>query len=129
MKTATWRKTPFAHKFYHSRAWQDVRSFVWDRAHGLCERCLERGEYKPADVVHHKVPLSPANVDDPDIALNPDRLIALCNDCHTEVHRELGIGSMNGPAVVRPRVGFDRFGNVVELKEVGDDVYYYEERE
>ena len=37
-KTATWRNTPFAHKFYHGKPWQDVRNFVWDRAHGLCER-------------------------------------------------------------------------------------------
>lgn len=121
-KTATWRKTPFAHRFYHSKAWLDVRSFVWDRAHGLCERCLERGEYKPADVVHHKVPLSPSNMDDPDISLNPDRLIALCHDCHTEVHQELGVGMLGSAKPAVRRVGFDRFGNVVELKEIGNDV-------
>lgn len=114
-KTATWRNTPFAHRFYHSKAWQDVRSFVWDRANGLCERCMERGELKPADVVHHRVPLSPENMGDPDIALNPDRLVALCNDCHTEVHRILGVGAMNGVKEDRPRVGFDSEGNVVKL--------------
>lgn len=121
-KSPTWRKTPFAKPFYHSRAWQDVRSFVLDRAHGLCERCLEKGVYKPADVVHHKVPLSPENMNDPDIALNPERLIALCDDCHTEVHQELGIGAMNGPKPVKPRVGFDKFGNVVELREERLDI-------
>ena len=114
-KTATWRNTPFAHKFYHSRAWQDVRSLVWDRAHGLCERCMERGEVKPANVVHHKVPLSPENMDDPAITLNPDNLMALCNDCHTEVHQELGIGAMNGKKQEKPRVRFDDEGNVVRL--------------
>ena len=122
MKTATWRKTPFAHRFYHSKAWQDVRSFVWDRAHGLCERCLARGEYKPADVVHHKIPLSPSNMDDPDISLNPDRLIALCHECHTEEHKRLDIGVLGKKKGYVPRVGFDRFGNVVELREIGDDV-------
>ena len=113
-KTATWRNTPFAHQFYHSRAWQGVRSLVWDRAHGLCERCMERGIVKPADVVHHTIPLSPENMDDPDITLNPKRLVALCNDCHTEVHQELGIGAMNGNKQ-KPRVGFDEEGNVVRL--------------
>ena len=61
---------------------------------------------KPADVVHHTIPLSPENMDDPDITLNPKRLVALCNDCHTEVHQELGIGAMNGNKQ-KPRVGFD----------------------
>ena len=113
-KTATWRNTPFAHRFYHSKAWQDVRSFVWDRAHGLCERCLEKGDLTPADVVHHTVPLTEGNMDDPDVSLNPDRLVALCHDCHTEVHRQLGVGALNGRAD-RARVGFDEEGNVVSL--------------
>ena len=114
-KTATWRDTQFAKPFYRSRAWQDVRKVVWDRAHGLCERCMERGDVKPADVVHHKVPLTPDNMGDPDISLNPDRLMALCHDCHTEVHQELGIGAMNGVKEEEPRVGFDSEGNVVRL--------------
>ena len=115
-KTATWRKTPFAHKFYHSKAWATVRAFVWDRSHGLCERCAERGEMKPADVVHHTTPLNPDNVNDPDVALNPDRLLALCDECHTEVHKELGIGAFENSLAVEPRVGFDENGNVVRLE-------------
>lgn len=114
-KTATWRNTPFATKFYHSRSWQNTRAFVWDRAHGMCERCLEAGETKPADVVHHKIPLSPTNMDDPTISLNPENLIALCHDCHTEVHKKLGIGAMNSETVEKPRVRFDDNGNVVKL--------------
>lgn len=112
-KTATWRNTPFAHKFYHSRSWQDVRAYVWDRAHGLCEMCLERGEIKPADVVHHKTPLSEKNMGDVDVTLNPENLIALCNECHTEVHGRLGIGAMNGARRQETRVAFDEEGNVV----------------
>lgn len=109
----TWRDTPSAHRFYHSKAWANVRAFVWDRAHGLCERCLERGDIKPAKLVHHEIPLNSENVDDPDISLNPDRLVALCSDCHTEVHGLLGIGALNGALVVEPRVGFDENGNVL----------------
>ena len=114
-KTATWRNTQFAKKFYKGKAWQDVRKVVWDRAHGLCERCMESGEMKPADVVHHRIPLNPENIGDPDIALNPDRLVALCDECHTEVHQRLGIGAMNGRKEEEPRVGFDEEGNVVRL--------------
>ena len=114
-KTATWRDTPFAHKFYHSKAWQSARSLAWDRAHGLCERCMECGEVKPADVVHHRVPLSPENMDDPGITLDPGNLMCLCHDCHTEVHQALGMGAMNGRAPEKPRVGFDAEGNLVKL--------------
>ena len=114
-KTATWRNTQYAKPFYRSKAWQDTRAFVWDRAHGLCERCMERGEVKAADVVHHMKPLTEANVNDPDVALNPDNLVALCHDCHTEVHQLLGIGAMNGRKLEEPRVGFDSEGNVVRL--------------
>lgn len=114
-KTATWRNTPFAHEFYHSRAWQSVRQLVWDRAHGLCERCAENGDVVPADVVHHTTPLTVDNINDQDITLNPNRLQALCHECHTEVHQELGVGAMNGALAEEPRVGFDSEGNVVRL--------------
>ena len=114
-KTATWRNTPFAHKFYHSKGWQDVRKVVWDRSHGLCERCLEKGEMKPADVVHHRIPLTEQNMWDPEIALNPNRLVALCHECHTEEHKRLGVGALEQERVEKPRVGFDDEGNVVRL--------------
>ena len=115
-KTATWRNTPFAKPFYKSRAWSDVRSLVMDRAHGLCERCAEKGELKPAEVVHHVKPLTERNVGDPEISLNPDNLMALCHDCHTEVHQSLGVGAMNGPRKEEPRVRFDSEGNVIPLE-------------
>ena len=113
-KTATWRHTQFAKPFYKSRQWQDVRSVVMSRSHGLCERCMERGEIKSADVVHHVVPLTEENMGDPNISLNPGKLLALCHDCHTEVHQELGIGAMNGRKDEQ-RVGFDEEGNVVRI--------------
>lgn len=115
-KSATWRNTPFAAQFYHSAAWKGARQLAWDRAHGLCERCGAKGEVVPADVVHHKVPLSVDNINDPDVTVNPDNLVALCHECHTEVHQQLGIGAMNGRLVEEPRVGFDSEGNVIRLE-------------
>ena len=113
-KTATWRNTPFAKPFYKSRAWQKVRALVLDRSHGLCERCMERDKLTPADVVHHITPLSPENMGDPSITLDPANLMALCHDCHTEVHQQLGVGAMNGSRE-EPRVRFDSEGNVMPL--------------
>ena len=111
----TWRDSEKFKPFYKSAAWKRVRGKVWDRAHGLCERCADKGEGKPAEVVHHRIPLNDFNVEDPDIALNPDRLVALCHGCHTEVHQLLGIGALNGHPPEEPRVGFDDEGNVVRL--------------
>ena len=115
-KPQAWRYDPQFKPFYKRKAWRDVRAFVWDRSHGLCERCMEKGKVVPAEVVHHKIPLNSENVNDPDISLNPERLIALCHDCHTLVHQDLGIGALNGHRhELEDRVGFDEEGNVVRL--------------
>ena len=113
----TWRNDPQFKPFYKRKAWKDVRAFVWDRAHGLCERCLENGKVVPAEIVHHRIPLNASNVSDPDISLNPERLIALCKECHEEEHRRIGIGALNGHLhdKEKPRVGFDSDGNVMRL--------------
>ncbi len=53
---------------------------------GLCERCLEKGIVKAADIVHHIIELDDEKARDPDIALNFDNLQALCIECHNEIH-------------------------------------------
>ena len=58
----------FAEAFYHSTEWKKVREFV-----------LMRDRYK--------FRLSPENIWDPKITLNPDNLISLCKDCHFEEHK------------------------------------------
>jgi 5-methylcytosine-specific restriction endonuclease McrA len=114
-KKATWRNTPYAHAFYHSGAWKRTRALVWERDKGLCQRCMARGEITPADVVHHKVPLSETNMDDADITLNPGNLVCLCHDCHSLTHQELGVGALGTQAECEPRVRFDADGNIVRL--------------
>ena len=111
-----WRDSAAFKPFYKSKAWKNARGVAWDRAHGLCEKCMERGEIKPAHIVHHTIPLNEGNVSDPDISLNPERLIVLCKECHENEHRRLGIGAMNGRKEEEPRVGFDSDGNVVRLR-------------
>ncbi|MCI1244599.1 MAG: HNH endonuclease [Bacilli bacterium] len=36
--------------------------------------------------VHHKVHLTPENVGDPEISINQENLMLLCNECHNKVH-------------------------------------------
>ncbi len=53
---------------------------------GVCERCFMMGELTPATLVHHKVHLTPKNVNDPKVALSYDNFQRLCQDCHAFVH-------------------------------------------
>ena len=71
----------FAKAFYHSKEWERVRTFVLMRDRYVCRICG-----RPAQEVHHKIHLSPANIWDTTITLNPENLISLCKDCHFEQH-------------------------------------------
>ena len=79
----------FAERFYKSKRWKDCRAAYSKRAGGLCERCLAHGLFVPGKIVHHKIQLSPANINDPTVSLNFDNLELLCRDCHGEEHRGL----------------------------------------
>lgn len=80
----------FARKFYSSKTWQECRNEYMKRRHYLCENCLRKGIYKPAEIVHHKIELDPINIEHPEIALNFDNLEAVCRDCHNEYHDNHG---------------------------------------
>lgn len=76
----------FARAFYSSKKWQDCRNgYAAYRSH-LCENCLKRGIYKPGEIVHHKIEISPKTIDRPEIALNWDNLELLCRECHAAEH-------------------------------------------
>ena len=80
-------KDPAIEAFYASWAWRKCReSFMASRG-WLCEKCLAKGLIKPAVEAHHKVPITPENLDDPSVTLNHANLMALCEECHTAQHR------------------------------------------
>ena len=74
---------PWARSFYKSRAWQRCREAYIAYRHGLCERCGAGGK-----IVHHKVYLTPDNINDPEITLSFDNLELLCQECHNREHHE-----------------------------------------
>ena len=80
----------FARKFYSSKAWQECRNEYMKRAHYLCENCLRKGIYKPAEIVHHIIEIDPITIERPEIALNFDNLEAVCRACHDELHDNRG---------------------------------------
>lgn len=71
----------WAVSFYKSKAWEDCRFAFLQSKFGLCERCGGA-----ASIVHHKVRLTPQNINNPDVTLNWNNLEALCQECHNEEH-------------------------------------------
>ena len=93
----------FAKSFYKSKAWQRCRAGYVKSVGGLCEDCLKKGIYTPGEIVHHKVHLTPDNINDPDISLNWDNLKLVCRECHAKEH-----------SASNERYLFDESGKVIE---------------
>ena len=88
-------------QFYHSSAWAKLaRAFLLSRNY-ICERCGA-----PAEIAHHRRYLTPANVNNPDIALNHANLEALCQSCHNAEHFGAGGATSQG-------LTFDAHGNLI----------------
>lgn len=75
--------------FYGSVQWQKCRESYKKSVGGLCERCLTKGLIVPAVHVHHIVPLTNSTVNNPKIATCFENLMALCEDCHNEIHHRV----------------------------------------
>ncbi len=73
--------------FYCSSAWEKCREEYLKKANHLCERCLAKGIYEPAIIVHHKIYLTEDNYGDAELMFGFDNLEALCKACHNEEHK------------------------------------------
>ncbi len=72
--------------FYNSSEWQRAKQMALDKTNGFCQNCGA-----PAEQVHHIKHLTLENVNDYNISLNPNNLVALCIGCHNKQHqRALG---------------------------------------
>lgn len=93
----------FAKAFYNSAAWLKCRAAYIASVFYCCELCHEPAG--TSGIVHHKVLLTPANIGDPDVTLNWDRLEYLCQRCHNQTHGD--------SRPTREGVRFDEQGNLV----------------
>lgn len=71
----------YAKSFYESSAWKKCRKGFMQSKHYICERCGGS-----AYIAHHKVHITPRNINNLNIILNWDNLQALCLDCHNKIH-------------------------------------------
>jgi len=86
--------------FYWSKQWRKTSQLYMQNQHGICERCGGL-----AHIIHHREYLSPANVNNLDIALGWDNLEALCFECHNKEHK--------GGAVTAQGLIFNELGDIV----------------
>ena len=93
----------FSNKFYHSKKWKNIRAFVLQRDFYMCQIC----KMPNSNTVHHIKELTPINIDDVSISVNPDNLITLCNRCHNLIHDKYKHSED------RKRYTFDAEGNVI----------------
>lgn len=82
-------RTEAQQAFYKTQAWVKCRDTYLASVGGLCEKCKEHGLIRPAEVVHHKIHINVYNLDDPNVTLNWDNLIALCAKHHAMEHKKV----------------------------------------
>ncbi|WP_339164705.1 HNH endonuclease [Siminovitchia sp. FSL H7-0308] len=98
----TYKRKRIGDKIYQTQAWRKLRQYYYDSQHGICERCGS-----PGDIVHHTIPITKENVNDPSITLNKDLLELLCHDCHNKEHKQV-----HSP--IREGCGFDEIGQLIK---------------
>ena len=98
----------WARKFYNSKQWIACREAYKQSVNGLCERCLKGDKYTPGYEVHHKIYLTPDNINDPYITLSFQNLELLCSPCHSIEHNR------TEKEVVRDGLMFDSKGELVK---------------
>ena len=96
----------FSKKFYNSKQWKKCRESFKQSKFGICERCEQ-----PGIEVHHKIYLSPDNINDPEITLSWSNLELLCESCHSKQH-------MSKYDVVDEGLMFDSSGDLIRSERV-----------
>ena len=99
----------WAKPFYASTAWKKCRLSYINSVNGLCERCLSKyNKITPGYICHHKILLTPININNPEVTLNHEHLEYVCKPCHDDEH---GIGSVGD--CVRDGLKFNIYGDLV----------------
>ncbi len=86
-------------RLLNSPRWREVKTLVWRRANGLCERCIREGKaagvpdgyITPGVDVHHIKPVEQAKTvqEMERLAYNPNNCQLLCVACHIKVHQAM----------------------------------------
>jgi hypothetical protein len=72
----------FAKKLYASKVWIDLRQCLIMERGPVCQKCGRIMADTSKLIGHHTIALTASNVNDPNIAFNPDNIQLLCKPCH-----------------------------------------------
>ena len=85
-------------RLLNSPRWREVKTQVWRRANGLCERCIREGKaagvpdgyITPGVDCHHIKPVESGRtvMEMEQLCYNPDNIELLCVPCHIKTHAE-----------------------------------------
>lgn len=81
--------------FYKSKEWEKLIALIrMERVHEdgqiYCEQCGRPITDKYDCIGHHKIFLTEDNVNDANIALNPDNIMLVHHKCHNHIHNKFG---------------------------------------
>lgn len=79
-------------RLLNSKRWRDVKSIVWRRANGLCERCIAEGKVVPGIDCHHIKPVESGKSIQEMERLCYDyehNIQLLCIPCHIAAHQAM----------------------------------------
>lgn len=112
---------PWAKKFYNSKEWRALRQRLIVEANFLCAECGESYLKDSAQLIgHHIKELTPENIQDANIALNPANVKIICRRCHDKEHRRFEFGGGHNVYIVygSPCAGKNTYVN--QLAQQGD---------
>jgi hypothetical protein len=76
--------------FYNTEKWKKFRLGLIAERGNKCQKC-GKVIIKSVDITgHHKTELTPENVNDVMISLNPENVLLVCYECHNEIHHRYG---------------------------------------
>lgn len=101
----------FSRQFYNSKEWKNKRDIIFNKAYGLCEYCGAVGLE-----VHHKIHLTPLNINDTYITLDEDNLILLCKDCHFAQHKSSSFKRTYYKRIVNNWTYFTNEGDIMQVE-------------
>ena len=78
------------HTFYAGDTWINFRLNLIAERGPYCQVCKKRIARAIEIIGHHKIELTPENVHDAMISLNPDNVYLVCFDCHNIEHKRFG---------------------------------------
>jgi hypothetical protein len=76
--------------FYASEGWVTLRLLLINERGNRCEHCKKIVPKSKDLIGHHTIELTPENVNDRSISLDPEKIEIICFDCHNKVHKRFG---------------------------------------